>query len=618
MLLQSLRAWVRRRKRLVDNNEELSFHLAIETEENIARGMSPAAAHDAARKKLGNLTLIRENVNDMSTLVWLQLLGKDVRYALRFMLHNRGFTLAAILTLALGIGGNTAIFSMIEAVLLKPLPYAQPDRLVYLAVNHPQQNLFDARLDPDRLKHLQGTKSFAALGAFGGNGENVTLSGEGRPEPLQGARVSANFLTVLGLRPVVGRSFLPEEDVANGPPVVLISYELWSRRFGRNPSIGGKIVRIDGKGYTIVGVLPPQFEFPFADLDIWFTRPSEWSALPSRYWHLALIQGFGRLKPNVSLEQAQAELKTLDENYGKETHAVHPGTVHLTTLEERLVRNIRSIFWLLSAAVAVVLLIACANVAGLLLARSAVRSREFAVRTAIGASRADLVRQLLVESMALALIGGLLGVPLALGALRGVSNAQSLNLYGPGALALPGASHLQLDSGVLLFTAVLCIISGVLCGLVPALQLARPNLVDALRQTGVAVRSSVPGFGRRLGIDARNVLVVGQIAFSLVLLIAAALLMRSVLNLQGTNPGFNPDHLLTSKLSLSPTKYDNDEKRQPSIGTWSTGLRPPPVWRARRSLCRCLPPPGSKPTSRASKVAPLRTRTSRSSQLSRA
>lgn len=487
---------------------------------------------------------------------------QDARYALRTLRKSRGFALTAILTLALGIGGNTAIFSVIRAVLLNPLAFHDPDRLIFISADIRKPEQVDMRFAPDRLAEMRSAAhSFTAIGAFGGNLENVTLSGEGQPVALRAARVSANFLEVLGVPPLLGRSFLPQEDAPRGAPVVMISANLWRRRFQADPHIVGKPATLDARSYTIVGVLPPSFEFPFSGLDAWFPRPSEWSMLPPRYWSLPLLDGFGRLKPHVTLAQARVEMDVLNRQYD---HA-HPGPqqreVRLDSLQDRLVRNVRPLLWTLFGAVGFVLLIACANVANLLLARATSRSREFAVRAALGAGRGRLVRQLLAESVILALSGGVLGAFLARAALMGVNNANALNLHAPNAPYLPGAGNVHLDLAVLAFTIALSFLTGILFGLFPGLRLSRPDLADNLRESGATAGRGWRTHRARFATGATALLIVTQIALSVVLLIGAALLMRSIVRLHSVQPGFEPANLLTMKIALPPARYTTDEKK---------------------------------------------------------
>ena len=280
---------------------------------------------------------------------------RDILYALRAMRKNAAFTATAVLTLALGIGANTAIFTVIRAVLLNPLPYRDPDRLVYLAMADPERNIPEAQFT--RLRYEQtktAAHSFLGVGAFGANGENVTLSGGFEPEPLKGARVSANFLDVLGVKPLLGRAFLPQEDTSGGPPVVMISAALWKRRFGGDPQIAGKAAMLDSTACTILGVLPGGFEFPFPGVDVWFTRPAEWSGLPSRYWGAALLKGFARLKPGVDLSQARAEMEVLSRQYIDAHPGLDRGTLQVVYLKDRLVQGVRPMLRILLGAVAFV------------------------------------------------------------------------------------------------------------------------------------------------------------------------------------------------------------------------------------------------------------------------
>jgi putative ABC transport system permease protein len=494
----------------------------------------------------------------MTPVAFLESTWQDIPYALRTLRKNPAFILTAVLTLALGIGGNTAIFTVIRAVLLKPLEFRDPDRLVYFSIDNARRNVRNASFSLTQFTEMQSTaKSFSGLGAYG-RPDNVTLSGIGEPETLKAARVSANFLDVLGVSPIVGRSFLPEEDQRGGRPVAMISSGLWKRRFAADPNIAGKPATLDTSSCTILGVLPEGFEFPYAGVDVWFPRPSEWSLLPARYWGLPILTGFARLKPQMTLEQARSEMDVLNRQYAR----AHPSplvdgtTMHMEWLKDRLVANVRSMLWLLFGAVGMVLLIACANVAALLLARATSRSREFAVRAAIGAARGRLIRQLLAESMVLATAGGLLGVLLARWALTAMTHIDSRWLVsGVNALYLPGARDLKLDGAVLGFTVLLSMATGVLFGLFPSLQVSRPDLADVLRQSGATAS------GSHGPLNVRGLLVMGQIALSIVLLIGAALLMESFARLHSVDPGFQPANLLTMKIALPPARYDTDQKK---------------------------------------------------------
>jgi putative ABC transport system permease protein len=489
---------------------------------------------------------------------FLENIWQDVLYALRTMRKNPAFALTAVLTLALGIGGDTALFTVIRTVLLKPLDYRDPDRLVRVSVNVPLPREQEISLSLERFEEMRkAARSFSELGAFG-RPENMALSGAGEPEALKVARVSANFLGILGVEPILGRSFLPEEDKRGGRPVAMIGAELWKRRFGADRQVAGKTATLDATPYTIIGVLPAGFAFPFAGADVWVTRPSEWSALPSRYWsNVAILIGFGRVKPHVSLEQARAELNVLHRQWV----AAHPGgpasnpsaSMRVVLLRDQLVANVRPMLWMLFGAVGFVLLIACANVASLLLARAASRSREFAVRAALGAARGRLIRQLLSESLVLATLGGAFGVLLAQWGLRVITRVA--------ALPLPRGGEIRLDSMVLAFTVALSIATGVLFGLFPSLAMSRPDLADVLRESGAAAGRGLSARRSVLGVSARGLLVVAQVALSIVLLIGAALLMQSFARLHSVNPGFQPANLLTMKIALPIARYDTDHKR---------------------------------------------------------
>ena len=478
-------------------------------------------------------------MNRAAEAVW-----QDTRYALRTMRARPGFTVTAVITLALAIGGTTAMFTVIRAVLLKPLEYRDPDQLVRIG-----------GATPTRFREMQaGQRSFTELGAFAGS-ENLTLSGGGEPEVLRGVLVSESFLRILGVDPLLGRGFRPEEDSAGGPAVAMISAELWQRRFGRDPHLAGKTAILADTPYTIIGVLPPHFQFPYAGIDVWLTAPSEWNALPPRSRTLSpYLTLFGRMRPGVSLQQANAELKVLRQRYAMAHPAMldaKPHSPELVPMKDNMVADVRSMLWMLFGAASFVLLIACANVAGLLLARAASRSREFAVRAALGAGRSRLIRQLLAESVVLSLVGGILGVLLAAYSLRAIPSMS--------AFELPRATEVHLDWLVLAFAAALSMATGVVFGLAPSLSASRPDLIAALRTSGVA---SHAGSRRRMlaSWNIRNVLLVGQVALSIVLLIGAALLMESVAQLRHVDVGFNPANLLTMNVSLPPVRYNTDQK----------------------------------------------------------
>jgi predicted permease len=487
---------------------------------------------------------------------FLASLSQDLRFAARMIAKRPGFSAAIVLTVALGIGANTALFSVIRAVLLRPLGYTDPQKLVVLT-----RGATPIHVDEFRA----AARSFTETGVYSGGAEQLALTGRGAPEVVSAARVSDNFLSILGVAPALGRSFLPAEDLAGGPNVAIISTRLWRQHFGSDPAILGHTATFAGIPYTIVGVLPPRFAFPFAgaDTDVWITRPIEWSLMPLRSRPLSpYLHIFGRLKPDVDLQQANAELTVLNRQYAaahpamldaRPATADNPNTVR--SLQESIVADVRLPLLLLSGAVGLLLFIVCANVASLLLARAATRAREFAVRSALGAGRSRLLRQLLTESTLLSLLGGALGLLLAWAALRGIRTATALDL--------PRSSEIHLDLGVLGFALSLSVLTGILFGLAPALSAFRRDLASVLQ--GNLATSARSRFRRHLArpfsFGPRGVLVAGQVALSLILLVSAGLLLQSLARLYRVDPGFRPDHVLTMSLSLAPTQYDTEAKR---------------------------------------------------------
>lgn len=472
----------------------------------------------------------------------IETFAQDLRYAIRQLRTSPGFAVTALLTLALGIGANTAIFTVVRSVLLKPLAYPDPDRLVRISAGATSMRFEEIKTN---------ARSYSGVGAFRGGVENVTLSGAPVPEVLNEARVSANFLRILGTGPLLGRSFRPDEDSPSAPPVAMISAELWHRRFAADRSLLGRTATIDTVPYTIVGVLPPRFQFPFPDVDVWVTQPYYSMSRFTPY-----LEVFGRLRSGVTIGQANAELAVLNRQYAN----AHPGMLdiessareRITPVKDELVANVRSMLWILFGAVGFVLLIACANVASLLLARATSRSREFAVRAALGASRGRLIGQLLSESVVLSIAGGALGALLARWSLTGITQMTALDL--------PRVGEIRIDGTVLAFTLAVSIATGILFGTIPSLGAARPDVAPVLR-AGEESLNSPASHGVMLWLSPRAVLVIGQVALSMVLLIGATLLMQSFVRLNRIDPGFQPAHLLTMQISLPPSRYGTDQKK---------------------------------------------------------
>ena len=477
----------------------------------------------------------------------LESIVQDLRYAIRTMRKTPIFLLTTVLTLALAIGGNAVMFTVVRAVLLKPLQYPNSDQLVRIS----------GGATPTRFAEMSAAAhSFAGLGAYTSQ-ETVTLAGASDPVALTGIHVSAGFLGILGIDPILGRGFRPQEDLPGRTSVAMISAQLWQRQFGGDPQIIGRNVSLAATPYTIIGVLPARFEFPSPGVDVWMAAPSEWPLIPPASRALSpFLTVFGRLKSGVTLDQANAEIQVIHRQYATAHPAMldaKPKTrVELTVLKEQLVANVRSMLWILFGAVGFVLMIACANVANLLITRSTFRAREFALRGALGAARHRLVRQLLTESILLSVFGGALGLLLAAFLLRVLPNIT--------ALELPRASEIHIDWVVLGFAAALSVITGTIFGLTPSLGVSRPDLMRVLRASGEGVPKGASE--RNLaGINLRSLLSIGQVALCIVLLIGAALLFESVAHLRGVEIGFNPANLLTVSISLPPLRYDTDQKK---------------------------------------------------------
>jgi putative ABC transport system permease protein len=472
---------------------------------------------------------------------------QDLRYALRQLGRNPGFALFPIAITALGIGATTAMFSVIHAVLLKPLAYRDPDRLVLLTKG----------ITPVRFDEMKAaSRSYSRLGTYADVMEQMTISGSGTPEVLNVARVSANFLEILGSRPVLGRSFIVDEEKPGAPAAAMISDKLWQQRFGRDQHIAGRVINLAGTPHTIIGVLPNDFKFPFAGLDVWVTKSSELLGIsPQSRLISPTLKLFGRLKANVSIQQANAERGVLKQQYA----AAHPGMLDgkpdvpesLLPFKDEIVSDIRPKLWMLFGSVGLALLIVCANLGSLMLARASSRAREFAVRAAIGAGGTRIIRQLLVESLLLTSFGGSIGMALAA---VGVSAIRNMTL-----VDLPRVAEIHLDFAVMGFALVLSIVTGVLLGLAPLLVALKPNLVEFLRANAEGL--SAAQSKTKLRFSPRNLLVAGQVALSLLLLIGATLLTKSLVRVYRVDPGFQSDHLLTMHIALSPARYGTAAKQ---------------------------------------------------------
>jgi predicted permease len=471
---------------------------------------------------------------------------QDLRYGARMLLKRPSFTVVALLTLAFGIGANTAIFTVVNAALLRPLPFREPDRLVHLWESTPQNQFGEREASyPDYLDWKAGTQAFEGLAGY--SRRSFALTGRETPDRFEGAAVTDGFFQVLGVAPVLGRSFQPGEDKAGGARLVILSYGLWQRRFGGDPNILGQSLVLDANNYTVVGVLPQSFQFaPAGAAELWVPLNPSQGQMSRRFQHWLNI--VGRLKPGVTMSQARAEMAVVAASIAQQYPDSHTGTgIRLVALHEQITGKVRPILLILLGAVGFVLLIACANVANLMLARASARQKEIAIRTAMGASRWRLIRQLLTESVLLALLGGGIGLLLAQWGVDLLIAAIPQSQLS----SMPYLQGLGLDARVLLFALAVSLLTGIVFGLAPAFQSSKLNLLESLKEGG---RTS--GIHLRQGL--RNSLVVAEIAIALVLLVGAGLMMKSLFRLLAVDPGFKPDHLLTMHVSLPAVKYPED------------------------------------------------------------
>ena len=477
----------------------------------------------------------------------MKTLLQDLRYAVRTMLNKPGFTLIAVITLALGIGGSTAIFTVVDAALLRGLPYKSPDRLYHLWERTPQKEFAQREFSYPDYQDYQQNQVLDGLAAYTGGGG--IMSGRGEPEQVFAPSASANFFSVLGVDPIIGRTFQPGEDKRGAPRVVVLTYGLWQRRFGGDKGIIGQSLTISGDSYTVVGVLPASFQFALRNADLWRSYQPTDAQLTRRFMHGTNL--IGRLKAGVSPEQAQAQLSVIAKRIEDENQQSHAGTgLKLIPLQEQVVGQVKPILLVLLAAVGFVLLIACANVASLLLTRSLSRQKEVAIRAALGASRWRVIRQLLTESLLLSLLGGAAGLLIAywgVHALVAVLPDGQLN-------ALPFLRSLHIDASILGFSFGLSLLTGIVFGLVPALQSSRPDLNEVLKEGG---RNTAGSVGHRL----RGALVMTEIALAVVLLVGAGLMMKSLLRLLQSDIGFKPQNVLTMTVVLPAAKYSEANKQ---------------------------------------------------------
>jgi putative ABC transport system permease protein len=542
-----------RRRRYDELAESIREHLEEKIEDLMEEGLTREEATHRARREFGNVTLIEERSREVWQWHRTETLLRDLRFGARMLLKNPGFSLIVIAILALGIGANTAIFSVANAFLLQPLPYKESDRLVTLWHKYPKLNMPQATVSPPAfIDYRDRNHVFEDMTAM--TRYHADLIGQGEPERLQCLVTSVNFFRTLGIEAAYGRTFLPEDEGPDRSPVVILSNESWLQRFGADPGVIGRTITLDGKSFTIIGVMPRGINL-LGKYDLISPLIFSSDMRSEKQRKVEYLTVIGRLKPGVSLQQARAEFDTIANQYRQKHYRRYDPSewgITLVQLYDQLVGKIRPSILILQAATVLVLLIACANVANLFLARAISRQRELAVRLALGATRLHLIRQLLTESVLAAVIAGALGLLLAVsGSKLIVSNLlpivpQQFSLMDLDTLRV----GVNVNSWVLVFTLISSLLTGMLCGLVPALQASRQNLSNTIKEGGGQSASSSKHH------RARGLLVISEIALAIILLIGAGLLIKSFLRLQEVNPGFNAENKLAMSLSLPRRAYN--------------------------------------------------------------
>jgi len=535
------RALFRSRAAEAELDDELRFHAEQQRDKYVKSGMTRDEAERLVRMEFGGIEQVKEDCREARGVQPMETLLKDVLYALRTLRKTPSFTCVALLTLGLGIGVNTAIFSIVDGVLLRPLPCQDPARLIAMNETTPMVGTVSVSYLDFQDWRAQ-SHSFSDMAAVSSVGFN--LAGIDQPEKISGVAVTPNYLSLLGLRPLLGRDFDPSETKAGAAPVVLLSYQLWQAKFAGESSAVGRTISLDGRGFTIIGVLPPDYRSPdkvdvIEPIGVWLTGNSSASERGSRGDMLVI----GRLAPQASFEQARAEMDGIAARLAQ----AYPGTndqfgVVLQPIRELFVSGLRPALLILFGAVMFVLLIACANVANLFLMRGAGRTKEIALRIALGASRGRIIRQLLAESFVLAILGGIFGLALAAAGINGIARLIPTD-------RLAGAS-ISLNPMVLLFAGVAVVLSAFLFGLAPAVQLTKPGVQSELKDGG---RTTASGQNRW-----RAVLAVAEVSLALVLLVGAGLMMKSLYRLLAVDPGVRSDRVLTMEMSLRKSQYDKD------------------------------------------------------------
>ena len=551
ILRDRFRALRQRETVIGDIDREMRLHLEFQVEENIKAGMTPEEAREKAMRSFGNVNRAVDAAYDVKGGGLLETLLQDIRYGVRMLAKHKAFTSVAVITLALGIGANTAIFSVVNELLLRPLPYRDAEQIVTMWEVSPGGRRQNTTSRANFRAWRDQSTSYQYIAAF--TDQRANLTGTGEPEELSVQYATSDFFKVMGVDPLLGRTFVPEDAEPGTPDVAVLSYGLWQRRFGGQPSIVGQTIMLNDSKYTVVGVMPPNFQFHIKQRS-GTGRPAElWSVLsiesgPGVNDRGRFLGGVARLKDGVTFEYAGNELRTIEARLSDEVPEFNKNySGEVIPLREQFFGNVRRPLWLMLGAVAFVLLIACANVANLLLSLATSREKEIAVRAALGARRGRIIRQLLTESLLLALLGSLLGLGFAwfgIKALIAISPGDLVNLQSVG-----------LNLTVLWWTLGVSLLTGVIFGLAPALHISRLNLNDSLKEGGKSESGQASG-SRRL----RSALVVSEIALAVVLLASAGLLIKSFLRLQGIDPGFNTDNVLTMVVRVPDARYREDSQ----------------------------------------------------------
>jgi putative ABC transport system permease protein len=553
-LKAGVRELVRRDKTESELSEELSAYMQNAADAKVRAGATPEEALRSARLEMGGVESVKHQVRAVGWEFGLDVFAQDVRYGLRMLLKAPLFTVVAVTTIALGIGANSAIFSLVDAILVRPLPYPEPQQLVAVGTHQRGESGMNPMGTADFLAWRDHQQSFEQVAVVDAGGGSFALSGMGAPERIPGVGVTANFFSIFGVAPLKGRGFNPGEDSPGAPPVIVISENFWRDHLNSDPAVLNRTLTFNGKQRTIVGVMPAGFRFPSSrPVDVWAVR----TLYPPEGRPPYGLFGLGRLKQGVGVRQAEAELDQI----AAQVTAQYPTSPELfgvaMPMKEWMVSDFSTALLVLLAAIGLLLLIAVVNVANLLLARATVRQREVAVRMALGASRKRIVRQLLTESTVLSLLGGVIGLLLAWLAVRGFL------VFGPG--RMPRLNEVGINSGVLLFTFVVCVGSGILFGLAPAIETSRPSLTDPLKDTN---RSSSSASAHRT----HRALLVFEVALALLLMIGSGLLIRSFVRLSDVNPGVQSDHVITAAISL-PNKYAEPQQLQQFWHQFLDGLQ---------------------------------------------